>query len=382
MRKQLLILLIPVLFACQPKTPTTTDEVIDYSVQKLLAAVDEVPEGTYPIRSKGMGVWENTPPTTWTSGFFPGMLWEGYELSGNKALYDAAIIRTEGLEDQQFNTHTHDVGFMMFCSYGRAYEETGNEAYKAILLQTAESLASRFHPNVGAIQSWDGDYQVIMDNMMNLELLFWAAKNGGDQRYYDIAKAHAYKTMEEHIREDGGAFHVVHYDTTTGAVTRKRTEQGFADWSSWARGQAWGIYGFTMTYRETKDEVFLQTAEKLTRYYMDHLPDDYIPFWDLNLPEDEPRRFKDSSAGAIVLSAFLELRNYVDDPAMYDEYIELIKDSIVKNYLSYGTNASGILVHGAYNANRDNPHDWDSSTSWGDYYFLEALMRYKEYKKS
>ena len=372
------------LFSCKtvPQKPTSVDDAIEFSVQKLLNTIDDIPDGKYPIRSKNMGEWDNTEPQVWTSGFYPGSLWLAYELSGNETLRDAARTTTNGLQDQQYNTHTHDVGFMMFNSYGNALRFSGSPEDSAVVIQSAKSLATRYHPSVGAIQSWDGDYQVIIDNMMNLELLYWAAKNGGSEELAEIASNHAYKTIAEHFREDGGAFHVVHYDTLTGNVTRKRTEQGFADWSSWARGQAWGIYGFTMAYRETGNKDFLNAAITLGDYFIAHLPEDYIPYWDLNLPGDEPRKFKDSSAGAIALSAFLELRNYVDDASAYDALIEHMMGSLIENYLSYGTEAAGILVHGAYNANRDNPWDWDSSTSWGDYYFLEALIRYKALKEA
>lgn len=285
---------------------------------------------------------------------------------------------TEGLEDQQFNTNHHDIGFMMLNSYGHAFEQIGNDKYKNILLQSANSLSTRFNKNVGCIQSWNGDFQVIIDNMMNLELLFWASKNGGDQTFYDIAVSHADKTIENHLRKDGSLFHVVVYDANTGEVLQRKTHQGYSDSSAWARGQAWGIYGFTMTFRETNDKKYLDAAEKIAEYFINHLPSDYVPYWDLNLPENDDRQYKDASAATIALSAFLELRNYIENTSKYDDLIEIIFNSLFSDYISVNTNTSGIINHCAYNCNSKNPYDWDASTIWGDYYFLEALVRYKQ----
>src|SRR3972149_5173106 len=354
------------------------DQVVDFCISKLSASIEEISKGSgYPIRTEGIGKWELTKPSEWTSGFFPGCLWYANELKPDKKIFNAAIKFTEGLTGQKYNTGTHDIGFMMFNSFGNGYGFADKVKYKEIILESANSLARRFNPNVGWIQSWNGEFQVIVDNMMNLELLFWAAKNGSDKKLYDIAISHANKTTENHLREDGSSFHVVVYDTATGEVLQKRTAQGLADNSAWARGQAWGIYGFTMTYRETKDKTYLNIAIKMADYFINHLPDDFIPYWDLNLPADSPRKFKDASAAAIVLSALLELRNYVEDASKYDPVINNIMKSLIKNYLSINTETSGIILHCAYNVNSDNPFNWDASTSWGDYYFLESLYRYK-----
>jgi len=351
---------------------------VDFCLEKLNATMVEVPEGQYPKRTKGVGEWELVPPSDWTSGFYPGCLWFGYKLTPDVKMLQHAITFTEGLEEQQYNTSTHDLGFMIFNSYGNAYEITDKREYKDVILQAAESLASRFDPDVGCTQSWDGEFQVIIDNMMNLELLFWASKNGGDERYYDMAISHANTTIKNHLREDGSSFHVVEYDSTTGEIIRKRTHQGYADSSCWARGQAWGIYGFTMTFRETQDSTYLHTAIKMADYFIDNLPEDYVPFWDFNLPEDSDRKYRDASAAAIACSGLMEMRNYVADPAKYDAVIKNILTSLATNYLSKGTESSGLLLHCAYNVNSPNPYDRDASTIWGDYYLLESLIRYKE----
>jgi hypothetical protein len=353
-------------------------QAVEFCISRLSDSIQEIDSIRYPILTKGLGEWEVTEPSYWTSGFFPGCLWYAHKLHPEEEILNAALNFTQGLEDQKFNTETHDIGFMIFNSFGNGYRFEKKTEYKEIILEAANSLSKRYNPNVGCTQSWNGEFQVIVDNMMNLELLFWAAKNSGDKKLYDIAVSHANKTIENHIREDGSSFHVVVFDTATGKVIEKRTAQGLSDNSAWARGQAWGIYGFTMSYRETHDTTYLNTAMKMADYFIKHLPDDFIPYWDLNLPENSPRKFKDASASTIALSALLELRKYTGSTSMYDSTINNMMISLLKNYLSINTNSSGIILHSAYNVNSDNPFYHDASTIWGDYYFLEALYRYKE----
>jgi unsaturated chondroitin disaccharide hydrolase len=354
------------------------EHAVGFCIKQLTKGTREIPAGKYPIRTEGVGPWELTESSTWTSGFFPGCLWYGYKLHPRKKLLENAKKFTEGLEDQQFNTGHHDIGFMILSSYGNGFKIANKSEYRKIILQSAASLSSRYNSTVGCIQSWNGDFQVIIDNMMNLELLFWAAKHGGDKKFYNIAVSHAYKTIQNHIREDGSSFHVVVYDTATGKVIKKRTAQGYSDSSAWARGQAWGIYGFTMCYRETLDSTFLKTAIKMAHYFIKNLPQDYVPFWDFRLPPDSVKKFKDASAATIACSGLLELRNYVEDASEYDLVINRILFSLINNYLAEKTNSSGIILHCAYNVNNPNPFDWDASSIWGDYYFLESLIRYKD----
>ncbi len=253
---------------------------------------------------------------------------------------------------QQFNPDDHD--------------------YKTVIFQAVRSLATRFNSNVSCI-SWNGPFQVIIDNMMNLELLFWASKNGGGSDLYNIAVSHANKTMVNHIRPDGSSFQLVVYDSLSGQVLLRKTVQGFSDSSTWSRGQAWGIYGFTMCYRETNDPNYLNIAKKMADYFSDHLPPDYIPYWDLNLPQNDPRQLRDASAAAIACSGLLELSSY---DSKYSESALNILNSLIDNYLSINTGSSGIILHCAYNVHSNNRFDWDASTIWGDYYFLESLFRY------
>lgn len=344
------------------------------AIKKLLLSSFDVPENQYPIFTNSTKKWVLTTSTSWTSGFYPGCLWYGYKLSGNTQLKSMAEQFRQGLSEEQYTTSHHDVGFMIFNSYGLGYKITGNESYKNVILQAAKSLSTRYNENVGCIQSWNGEYQVIIDNMMNLELLFWASKNGGDSTYYKMAVSHANKTIQNHIREDGSSFHVVHYDPETGDVMRKRTAQGYSDNSTWARGQAWGIYGFTMCYRETGNIEYLNTAVKMADYYISHLPKDSIPYWDFNLPENYERDFKDASAATIALSGLIELNSFVNS-SKYQNTITSTLNSLMEKYLIENSSESGIINHCAYHANDPNPDFWDSATIWGDYYFLEALDR-------
>jgi len=344
------------------------------AIKKLLLSSFDVPENQYPIFTNSTKKWVLTTSTSWTSGFYPGALWYGYKLSGNTQLKSMAEQFTQGLFEEQYTTSHHDVGFMIFNSYGLGYKITGNESYKNVILQAAKSLSTRYNENVGCIQSWNGEYQVIIDNMMNLELLFWASKNSNDSTYYKIAVSHANKTIQNHIREDGSSFHVVHYDPETGDVMRKRTAQGYSDNSTWARGQAWGIYGFTMCYRETGNIEYLNTAVKMADYYISHLPKDSIPCWDFNLPENYERDFKDASAATIALSGLIELNSFVNS-SKYQNTITSTLNSLMEKYLIENSSESGIINHCSYHANDPNPDYWDSATIWGDYYFLEALDR-------
>lgn len=338
----------------------------------------------------------------WTGGFWPGALWYMFEHTQKPEWKAAAIKWTETLETNQFNTKHHDIGFMMYNSYGNAYRLTKNDKYKSILIQSAKSLCKRYNEKVGAIKSWndkpsiDGKdtlfYPVIIDNMMNLELLFFASKITGDTIYKHIAIKHAEKTMQYHLRPDFSSYHVVNYDTITGKPLHKETNQGYAHNSTWSRGQAWGVYGFTMTYRETGDKRFLNTAIKMADFFINHknLPADKIPNWDFNVNEvgySTPKNAqanqlnyipRDASAAAIIASALLELSNYAGSKsAIYKATAKQILSSLSSpSYLAKpGTNNGFILMHCTGNANRLS--EVDKPIMYGDYYYLEALLRAK-----
>lgn len=337
----------------------------------------------------------------WTGGFWPGSLWYLYDLTQKENWKDAAVRWTESLESNQYNTAHHDIGFMMFCSYGNALRYNNTEAYQRILVQSAKSLLERYDARVGSIKSWntkkawdDGTwyFPVIIDNMMNLELLFYASRITGDPQYKDIAIKHAETTMKNHLRADYSSYHVVDYDTATGKVLHQQTNQGFSDNSQWARGQGWGIYGFTVMYRETRDKRFLETAQKMADFYMNHpnLPDDKIPYWDFNVNQEgytpdwtyDANKVKniprDASAAAIIASALLEMYKYVPDGKKYYDFaVQTLKSLSSPEYLATpGTNGYFILKH----STGSFPHnsEIDVPLVYADYYFLEALARYKE----
>ncbi|MBN1293153.1 MAG: glycoside hydrolase family 88 protein [Candidatus Latescibacteria bacterium] len=356
---------------------------LDYSVMQLKKSAAAIENPLQFARSGNPdGTWRTTDMYGWTSGHFPGCLWYAWEYSKDPSLKAAAIKWTEALEPVKDYTGNHDVGFMIYCSYGNGYRLTHNESYVPVIVKAAESLSTRYTRPVGLIQSWNSNdrwkYPVIIDNMMNLELIFFAAKHGGFSELYLIAEEHALNTMKNHVREDGSTFHVVDYDPETGAVRAKNTAQGYADDSTWSRGQAWGLYGFTMTYRETKNPVFLRTAQKLADFYIEHLPEDYVPYWDFFAP-NIPNEKRDTSAGAIAASGLLELSTLVSDKAVSKKYyrtaLNILNSLCSPEYLTEGTNSPGILQHAVGSI----PHnvEVDVSLIYGDYYFLEALLRYK-----
>jgi unsaturated chondroitin disaccharide hydrolase len=318
----------------------------------------------------------------WTSGFYPGILWYAYEVTDNERWKNEAIQRTEVFEDFQNITEHHDIGFMMFPAYGNGYEIGGKKEYKDILLNSAASLASRFNPNVGTIRSWSNkmhprwkQHITIIDNMLNLELLFWAAKNGGYKKYYDIAVSHAETTMENHFRKDLTSWHVLEYDSINGNVLNRHTKQGFADDSRWSRGQAWGVYGYTMVYKETKDKKFLDFAQKLADTYISLLPEDHVPAWDFDVQSD-PKEEKDASAAAIVASALMDLSTFVDTKSEQERYfnagVEMLKSLGSDKYSAVGK-ADSFLLHST--GAKSLGHEIDVALIYADYYYIEALSR-------
>ncbi|SHF97229.1 Glycosyl Hydrolase Family 88 [Mariniphaga anaerophila] len=321
----------------------------------------------------------------WTVGFFPGSLWYAYELTGNASLKEQAVKYTEVLDSIKYWTHTHDLGFMLYCSYGNAYRLTKNESYKNVLKTGARSLISRYNSNVQSIRSWDfGEWQfpVIVDNMMNLEYLMWTAEATHDKVYSEIAVNHANTTLANHFRDDFSSYHVVSYDTLSGKPIEKGTHQGYSDESSWARGQAWGLYGYTMMYRFTKDPAYLQMAENIAKLIMslETMPDDKIPYWDYNAP-DIPNAPRDASAAAITASALLELSEFTKNGQPYFDYAESVLMSLSSpEYLANpGENEFFLLKHSV--GALPNNSEIDTPINYADYYYIESLLRYKNLKK-
>ena len=369
--------------------PAQTDEVdaaanLDFARDQLHYFIQHSADTTHlprTLRKDGTVRWVSA--SDWTSGFFPGELWYMYDYTNKPYWKDKAQTWTHLLKDQQYNTGTHDVGFMMYCSYGNGYRLTDNADYKKILLQSARSLASRFNKKVGAIKSWDftdWNYPVIIDNMMNLELLFKATQFSGDSTFYNIAKTHALTTLKNHFRPDGSTFHVVNYDSATGEVIWRRTRQGYADSSTWARGEAWALYGYTMTYRFTRDQRFLDRAQKIAHFILNNpnLPDDYVPYWDYDAPDisNAPR---DVSAAAIMSSAFLELSKYVDEgnKKTYRQVAAKILNSLsTPEYRAEELGANGGFILKKSVGSKPENSEVSVPLIYADYYYVEANVRY------
>ena len=378
-----------VLAACQPKQEPMADLIknrLDRAVEHYLLMAKSLIDrpDQLPRSFNAEGELVTSRSSWWCSGFVPGTLWYLYEYTQSATLLDDARNYTARVEKEKYNTGTHDLGFMLYCSFGNGYRLTGDTAYRSVMLIGAESLSSRFNPVVGCIQSWGAtrnwQYPVIIDNMMNLEFLFWASKASGNPKYRDICITHADVTIREFFRPDYSTYHVVSFDPVSGAVEKKNTNQGFSDESAWARGQVWGFYGFVVMYRETKDPKYLEQAKKIANFLLNHpnLPADKIPYWDFDAPNipDAPR---DASAGAILASALIELSGYVD-PALAKTYLDVAETQIrtlssPEYFAEKGTNGNFILKHSVGSI----PHKSEIGVplTYADYYYVEALLRYQ-----
>ena len=324
----------------------------------------------------------------WISGFFPANIWFLYEYTRDPKWLDMARRRTAPLDTLRRYTKTHDLGFMVGCPCAAAYRLTGEEAYRQLLIDASDALLTRFSPAVGLIRPWDnknGDpnpYRVIIANMMNLEMLFTVSKLTGDKRYYDIAVCHADNTLKNHFRPDNSCFHIVCYDAETGRVTGQRGGQGYSAASAWSRGQSWALYGFTMCYRETGDPSYLDRAVKCAEYFINHprLPEDLVPYWDYDAPgiPDEPR---DASAAAITASALLELAKYAPgkEKSYYGTARKILTSLASDRYLIPAGKKCGFLIDHSVGS-KPSGSQVDVPIIYGDYYFLEALLRLKNYK--
>ena len=320
----------------------------------------------------------------WCSGFYPGTLFYLFEETGKQDLYEEGIRMLGLLDKEQYNVDTHDIGFMMYCSYGNALRIVSKPEYKDVLVNSAKSLITRFNPVVGCLKSHNRkptDFVVIIDNMMNLELLFWATQTTGDSTYWDIAVKHADTTLKNHFRSDGSIYHGINYDPETGAIQHYQAGQGYTEQSPWSRGQAWGLYGFTMMYRFTQDRKYLDKAVEIADYLFNHpnMPADYIPYWDLDTP-NIPHALRDASAAAIICSGLLELQKYVDatTSGKYVQQAEKILCVLASpEYTAPAGEYGGfILMHSVGNA--PSATERDVPLTYADYYYVEALKRYKE----
>ncbi|MBS1510998.1 MAG: glycoside hydrolase family 88 protein [Bacteroidetes bacterium] len=354
-------------------------------MQYMLAVIDSA-------RAKGLSKNQVSPRTLendtlkmvrgqdWTSGFFPGALWYMYEYTGNEKWKQQAQAYTRSLQPVQYYGGTHDLGFIMYCSFGNGYRLTKDTACRSVIIQSAKTLATRFNPVAGVIKSWDfasaskWQYPVIIDNMMNLELLFEATKLSGDSSFYKIAISHADKTMINHYRSNYSSYHVIDYDPVNGTVRQKITAQGYSDSSSWARGQAWGLYGFTMCYRETHNKKYLEQAKHIAAYIISRLPADKVPYWDYDAP-GIPNEPKDASAACVTASALYELYTFTKNK-QYRTIADQLMQELCKHYVSpLYMNKGFILLHST--GHKPANSEVDVPLSYADYYFIEALLRRK-----
>ncbi len=384
-----LIVLIPEIISSQDiSTVEDIDQVIGSTEQQYLKMINNIPNPSkYPRTTNPDSTLRIVNPGDWTSGFFPGALWLLYEYTNRSFWLNNAILRTEGIEGQKNNTGTHDLGFMLGCSFGNGYRLYDDPTYAPILIQAAKSLASRFNANVGCIRSWDfgtWEFPVIIDNMMNLELLFLATELSGDSSYWEKAVSHADVTLINHFRDDFSSFHVVDYNRISGDTIGKSTHQGYSAESAWARGQAWGLYGYTMCYRFTKDPRYLELAENIALFLIehDHFPADLVPYWDFDAPgiPNEPR---DVAAAAIMCSALFELSQFSDTNglAFLNVAMDQINTIASDNYTAaLDSNNNFILMHGT--GNYPAGREMDAPLIYADYYYLEALTRYRRYLNS
>ncbi len=341
------------------------------------------PANGWPRHTRADGSWEVRPATQWISGFFPGSLWYMYDLTRDAVWRARAERWTVGLEPMSLVTNTHDLGFVLFDSFGNGNRLTDNAAYREVLLRGAATLAKRFNPTVGAIKSWDVDnvtdgrrgwvYPVIVDNLMNLELLYWASKHGGDSALATVATRHALTSLAGHVRDDGSTAHVVLFDTATGARIRRVTWQGFADTSAWARGQAWAIHGLTAAFRESKRPELLEGARRVADWWLAHLPVDGVPFWDFRHP-GIPDTDRDASAAAIAASGLYELSSLVTgaERERYRRSADATLTTLCAQYLA-GNTAESILLHSVGNAPQGG--EIDVGIAYADYYLLESIVR-------
>lgn len=378
---------------------------LDDAIDQIKILAQNTPEDLMPRTFEG-DTLVTSKTNWWTSGFYPGTLVYLYEYSGDKKLLQLAQDKFKILEKEKYNKNTHDVGFMLYCSYGNALRITKDTmAYKDILLTGARSLITRYSPDVQAIRSWGGmkrnnpdvkatssgggwNYPVIIDNMMNLEFLLEVSKLGNDPVFWDIAVTHANTTMKNHFRPDYSCYHLVDYNPKDGSVIAKKTVQGAYDESAWARGQAWALYGFTMMYRETRDKKYLDFAKKIADFVLNHpnMPEDQVPYWDFDAPGlpdgSELANYKfnrDASTAAILASALIELSSFTKDTeqSLYISKAEKMLQSLSKEpYKAVtGTNGGFILKYSAGHLPKHS--EVDVPLTYADYYYVEALMRYR-----
>ncbi len=406
MKKYLFGILVCVLTGCyQHNIGVDTNQALEYCSTQIDRALDALKDSTsnydYTMEPRnilqGDTVWNcrKASAEEWCSGFWPGVLWMDYISLQKRGASAEEIAKVKHVAEGYTNAlaflatqpaYDHDLGFLVINSFLKGYEATGNEAYKQTALAAADTLATLFNEKVGTILSWPrhvkdyGGHNTIMDNMINLELLFWADKmrtQPAEHRLYDIAIRHADTTMKNHFRKDGSCYHVALYDTLSGKFIKGITHQGYADYSMWARGQSWAIYGYTMVYRYTQEKRFLDFAQKVTDIYLKRLKetsDDWVPIWDMDDPRGKAAP-KDASAACVVASALLELSQYVDQTKGKEYHraaVNMLRDLSSDKYQSREKNVA-FLLHST--GHHPAGTEIDTSIIYADYYYIEALLR-------
>jgi len=363
------------------------DTLLELYVSKYKEFIDSHPDSTLFPRSFENNKLNMVSSNDWTSGFFPGILWYLYEYSGDLHLLTAAKSWTNNLRDQCNNTSTHDIGFIINSSFGQGYRISKDESYKNVLNTAAESLASRYSDEIGCIKSLDEnedfEFPVLIDNMVNLEILYKAWRWNNNEEYYKIANKHALNTMEKHFRPDFSSFQVVDYDLNSLLPKYRGSFQGYSDSTAWARGQSWGLYGFVLAFRETRDRVYLDQSIRIASYILGHnnFPEDGIPYWDYLSP-DIPNTIRDATAAAILASALIDLSSYseIKQPEQYITIAEKIIHTMVTNgYIANRNENENFVLNQGVGSVPGNT-EVGIPLIYGDYYLLEALIKYKNLK--
>jgi unsaturated chondroitin disaccharide hydrolase len=375
-----------VLMLSSEGVPATADKLVTADLLaglgKQLLNKDQILAGRFPLNTVD-GRWTFADQPNWFAGFTGGELWLMYDMTKNEEMRKRALAHADRLLQYASLDNTHDLGFIFLPTCVQAYQRTADRKYREAAINAARMLARRFNPAGNFIRAWgklgtdDRAGWAIIDTMMNLELLFWTADATGERNLYEVAYKHAITTMDQHVRPNYSSYHVVEFDTATGAVLKRRTHQGRADESTWARGQAWGMYGFANAYRRTHDQRFLTTAQRMAEYFLARLPKDYVPNWDLDLLDESAQR--DTSAGAIASSGLALLSELVPsdrEARKYGDAAQKILGSLITSYTFMSTRRNreeGLLLHGVYNL--PQKRGVDESYPAGDYYFIEALHR-------
>ncbi len=352
----------------------------DFVIEKIDANLADYTD-KFPSANSTDYMYGATENNDWTESFWTGMVWLAYEHTNDTKYLDAAMNHCRLLAerlDENYNLSHHDIGFLYNLSCVKGYKLTGDETLKETALKAADKLLKRYNEKGKYIQAW-GKYgareeqRLIIDCMMNLELLYWAYNETGDSKYYDAAYEHAKTTAIVIMRNDGSTYHTYYINPKTGNPSHGVTAQGIADNSAWARGQAWGVYGFAISYDHTKDSLFMNEGSNITNYFLNHLPEDNVCYWDLSfMSGDEPR---DTSAAAIAACGLL-LASDIYDNEYKDTYkcaANAIMRSLIENYTTEGITSNAVLKEGVYS--KPANLGVNEALIWGDYYYTEALFK-------